>query len=146
MKKAVFFFCLIAFAACTPKGEGPLVKEALAIQDSARALHSSMSMEVSNKLAEIEMKMNEGRQDSAMDQLRVLKSQFLDYENLNRKLVDWRSSLIEIPGHCLHEEGEAHDHSHDHNDLTDQDILDVQTELYKQLKGLEKQLNATKAQ
>lgn len=144
MKQLLFILLSLVFIACGPKEESPLIKEALTVQDSARELHRAMSEEVSNKLKALDDTMILVRKQNDADEMRRLRATFADYESLNRKLNEWRENLIEIPGHCLHEDGEHHHHANEHTDLTDQDILDVQNELYRQLKGLEKQLNTTK--
>lgn len=144
MKKLLFILMSLAVIACQPKEEGPLVKEALSVQNNARALHREMSDEVAQMLQAVEDSMLVVRKLNDAEEMRSLKAKFADLESLNRKLKEWREHLIEIPGHCLHEDGEHHHHGNEHTDLTDQDILDVQNELFKQLKGLEKQFISTK--
>ncbi|MDP4586978.1 MAG: hypothetical protein NWQ53_12230 [Flavobacteriales bacterium] len=144
MKRLLFILMSVAFIACQPKEESPLVKEALAVQDSARALHRQMSDEVLAMQQSLDDTMLLVRKLNDAEEMRMLRAQYADLESLNRKLKEWRENLIEIPGHCLHEDGEHHHHGNEHTDLTDQDILDVQNELFRQLQGLEKQFNTTK--
>ncbi|MDG1158867.1 MAG: hypothetical protein P8N19_05195 [Flavobacteriales bacterium] len=144
MKRLLFILMSVALIACQSKEESPLVKEALAVQDSARALHRQMSDEVLAMQQSLNDTMLLVRKLNDAEEMRSLKAQYADLESLNRKLKEWRENLIEIPGHCLHEDGEHHHHGNEHTDLTDQDILDVQNELFRQLQGLEKQFNTTK--
>ena len=119
MKRYLTLFALACLMSCAGEKENAVLKEAHEVQEKTIKLLSDLGEAVSSQ--------PEAMQDS-----------------LKELIHEMEESLFEIPGYHLHLPGhEGHDHSHDHDqvNLSDEDILKVQKELYQQAQAIQKSLN-----
>lgn len=152
MKKIPLLSLLFAFAmvtcllACHDHEESPTLKEAVEVHKNIRQLCGDLEDGIDQQMTAIEAQLNDasGQADSiAAVQLAKVNAELVD---LQGELKSWKDDLVEVPGHCFHEEGEPHEH-HDQahlKGLSDAEILEIQKELEAELNVLSEQLNDIK--
>jgi hypothetical protein len=127
MKKLILSALVaIALVSCEEKKDSVQITEAISIHQNMKAVHSELN----------------GMLESGDSSTLVALANAGNIINgLQSELSDWDTELVEIPGHCFHEEGEAHEHDHAEEarlaKLSDQEILDIQKELDVKLKEIE---------
>ena len=152
MKKSPLLSLLFAFTvitcllACHNHEESPALKEAVEIHKNIRQLCGDLEDGIDQQMTVIEAQLNDAsvKADSITAvQLAKVNAELVD---LRGGLKNWKDDLVEVPGHCFHEEGEPHEH-HDQahlNGLSDAEILEIQKELEAELNVLSEQLNNIK--
>jgi hypothetical protein len=113
------------------------------------ALACTSSQEKSEELLQAadihnEMIKSAGELEDWLDQLESNPSASVSIDSIQAwkaELEAWETEIVEVPGneaHHLHEEGEAHDHSHHEEvQVTDQQMLTIQQDLRQRLSSLE---------
>lgn len=152
MKKnrAIYFFLgLFAFAmaACHTQEESPTIQEALEVHKSIRTLYQDLEDIADAKKEELKTAMKQAKQNADTAAAEQLMSFNKQLNGIHKDLADWKENLVEVPGHCFHAEGEAHEHHEQPHlkDLSDAEILELQKELEAQLKELEEKLKGLNA-
>lgn len=131
----------IALVACQQKEDSAEIKEAVGIHQNMKAVHVELNgmLDVQYKRYEAFVEMVKESGDSGT--MVALANAGSVIQSLQSELKAWDNELVEIPGHCFHEEGEAHEHDHAEEarlaKLSDQEILDIQKELDAKLKEIE---------
>jgi hypothetical protein len=142
MKKLILSALVaIALVSCEEKKDSVQITEAISIHQNMKAVHSELNgmLDVQYQRYEAFVEMVSESGDSST--LVALANAGNIINGLQSELSDWDTELVEIPGHCFHEEGEAHEHDHAEEarlaKLSDQEILDIQKELDVKLKEIE---------
>ncbi|NQX91749.1 MAG: hypothetical protein HRT74_06425 [Flavobacteriales bacterium] len=141
---ALFGFLAIAMCSCHSHEDSPTIKEAVEVHKNMRTLYSDLEAIAIAKKEEVKGHIKEAEMNAdtlSAEKLAALNSQL---EVLHKELNDWKDGLVEVPGHCFHEEGEAHEHHHHAHleGLSDQEMLQLQQELEKELKEIEKSIKS----
>ena len=129
----------VILAACGHE-DSPTIKEALSIHEECMTISESL----------------EGEINVEIDRLKTLLADSLNVENpgetmrlhntlqalvaSQEELSQWKSTVVEIPGHHYHEPGEVceHDHSKDEilKNLPEEEILKMQQEMMSNLEDI----------
>ena len=128
LRKVFFMLLLLPLTGCEPAPKDQKLEEAAHVHTEALAI----SAKVSGLLASVQ-----SRFDSLSD------DQKSEFNQLVRQYQEWGDLVVEVPGY----EHEQHDHGHDHhhgpNELTglpSDQVLEIQTELKKQIEVLHTKL------
>ncbi|MGB0423120.1 MAG: hypothetical protein ACPGED_02300 [Flavobacteriales bacterium] len=144
----LFAFAMVTFlVSCHDHEESPTLKQAVEVHKNIRQLCGDLEEGLDQQMNEIEKKMSDtSAQADSLTAVQLAKMNS-ELENLHGDLQTWKDNLVEVPGHCFHEEGEPHEH-HDQahlKGLSDEEILEIQQELETQLKAISDQLNDLKS-
>ena len=129
-------------AACNTHEDSPTINEAIEVHKNMRTLYFDLETIAEAKKEELKGSMNQAKENADAATAAELSKLNSQLQNLHQELAAWKENLVEVPGHCFHAEGEPHEH-HDHphlKDLSDEEILELQKELKKQLEEIESQL------
>ena len=101
----------IALVACQQKEDSAEIKEAVGIHQNMKAVHVELNgmLDVQYKRYEAFVEMVKESGDSGT--MVALANAGSVIQSLQSELKAWDNELVEIPGHCFHEEGEAHEHA-----------------------------------
>lgn len=143
----LFAFAMVAsLLACHDHEESATIKEAVEVHKNIRLLCGDLEKGIDEQMKTIELQLNQGAEQA--DSLTAVQLAKVNTElnKLHEDLADWKTNLVEVPGHCFHAEGEPHEH-HDQahlKGLSDQEILEIQNELEQELKAIANQLDTIK--
>ena len=120
--------------------ESPEIQKALAIQKEYQELGDSFKSQIEDEIASIRTSLSDSLNHSSPSETIRLNNTLEALVESQMSLEHWTKSIVELPGHHHHEEGEVctHDHSRDAiiEELPDQEILKMQEELKAQLLNL----------
>lgn len=139
MKKVQLYFIVlfVAMASCKDKVDSPEIQQALVVQEEFMQLAGMVEDRIENELDEQKAALTVALEEG--DSLAQAKMQVAVslYENQKEAYQQWKSGVVEIPGHHHHEPGEPcqHDHSQDQilEKMSDGEILEIQKELKAKL-------------
>ncbi|MEO0403903.1 MAG: hypothetical protein AAF193_03435 [Bacteroidota bacterium] len=141
---SLFVFLAIAMCSCHSHEDSPTIKEAVEVHKNMRALYSDLESIAIAKKEEVKGHLKEAEMNADTLSAEKLASLNAELEKLHQDLATWKENLVEVPGHCFHEEGEPHEHHHHAHleGLTDEEMLKLQQELEQQLKDIEQSIKS----
>lgn len=159
MKKIFALFVVAAaFIACgestenkQPKEKSETIKEAEAYHEKVIKLHNEVLSTLHSSIEGHEKRIEMYGDDPERKEIvEGLAKRLAKLEALHDEVHEWEHNIVEIPGHAHshdHDHDHGHDHKHDHaqdrvlEGLSDEEHLEIQKELYEQIRQISSRLN-----
>jgi hypothetical protein len=141
MKYFIPILALVMMAwSCSPD-ESPEIKEALDVHAEMLELSSFLDSSITAEISRFQIAMADTLQTSDGGEALRVDNTMKNLVACQLALDEWRSTVVEIPGHHHHEPGEVCDHDHSQDailaGLPDLEILQMQKDLLAALLSIQ---------